>query len=266
MDSQLAVLAEGDSNRGHRTLAEKAFETLHSAIITGQLRPGTRLPIEELADVLEMSPMPIREAVRRLDGAGLVENIPHRGARVTELSVTDLSEVYEARLALEVLAIRRAAERFDAPHEATAGQRLATLNHMTDDNSATTSAAHEAFHFALYDAADSAWLMRLIRPVWESAIAWRCLNAASSRRAFPSTKRSWRRAPATILTGQPSHCTTIWRRRPTMSQWRWVASRCSSSGSRSRKSALHRRWPTRVGRAHNADRSAGALGVQCSVW
>src|ERR1700722_4906391 len=136
MESALAVLASDGSPRGHRTLAEKAFETLHSAIITGQLRPGTRLPIEELADVLEMSPMPIREAVRRLDGAGLVENIPHRGARVTELSVIDLSEVYEARLALEVLAIRRAAERFDAAHEATAGQRLTTLNQMTDDNSA----------------------------------------------------------------------------------------------------------------------------------
>jgi DNA-binding GntR family transcriptional regulator len=180
MESPLAVLAEGDSNRGHRTLAEKAFETLHSAIITGQLRPGTRLPIEELADVLEMSPMPIREAVRRLDGAGLVENIPHRGARVTELSVIDLSEVYEARLALEVLAIRRAAERFDTAHEASAGQRLATLNHMTDDNSATTSAAHEAFHFALYDAADSAWLLRLIRPVWETSERY-CLEVPQCR-------------------------------------------------------------------------------------
>jgi DNA-binding GntR family transcriptional regulator len=180
MESPLAVLAEGDSNRGHRTLAEKAFETLHSAIITGRLRPGTRLPIEELADVLEMSPMPIREAVRRLDGAGLVENIPHRGARVTELSVIDLSEVYEARLALEVLAIRRAAERFDAAREASAGQRLATLNHMTDDNSATTSAAHQAFHFALYDAADSAWLLRLIRPVWETSERY-CLEVPQCR-------------------------------------------------------------------------------------
>src|SRR5580704_4137435 len=111
MESQLAGLADDRSSRGHRTLAEKAFDTLHQAIITGRLRPGTRLPIEELAEVLEMSPMPIREAVRRLDAAGLVENIPHRGARVTELSVTDLAEVVEARLALEVLAIRRAAER-----------------------------------------------------------------------------------------------------------------------------------------------------------
>jgi DNA-binding GntR family transcriptional regulator len=180
MESHLAVLAEDASTRGHRTLAEKAFETLHTAIITGQLRPGARLPIEELADVLEMSPMPIREAVRRLDAAGLVENIPHRGARVTELSTTDLAEVYEARLALEMLAIRRAALRFDATHEALARQRLAALNQMSDDNSGATSAAHAAFHFALYDAADSAWLLRLIRPIWETAERY-CLEVPQCR-------------------------------------------------------------------------------------
>ena len=54
-----------------------------------------------LAEVLEMSPMPIREALRLLDAVGLVENVPHRGARVTELSIADLREVYEARLALD---------------------------------------------------------------------------------------------------------------------------------------------------------------------
>ena len=174
------MLAEDGSNRGHRTLAEKAFETLHQAILTGQLRPGARLPIEELAEVLQMSPMPIREAVRRLDAAGLVENIPHRGARVTELSITDLAEVYEARLALEVLAIRRAAERFDDAHQLLAHQRLDELNHCSDDNSAATSAAHAAFHFALYDAADSAWLTRLIRPIWETAERY-CLEVPECR-------------------------------------------------------------------------------------
>ncbi len=169
MESQLAVLADDARGRGHRTLAEKAFETLHLAIITGQLEPGTRLPIEDLAEVLDMSPMPIREAVRRLDAAGLVENIPHRGARVTELSVTDLAEVYEARLALEILSIRRAAERFDAGAADDARRCLKVLEAMSDDSTAETSAAHAAFHFALYAAADSVWLLRLIRPVWETS-------------------------------------------------------------------------------------------------
>ena len=168
MDSHLAVLAAGaGTSRGHRTLAEKAYETLHQAITTGALRPGARLPIEELAEHLDMSPMPIREAVRRLDAVGLVENIPHRGARVTELSVTDLAEVYEVRLALEVTAIRRAAERMTDARVAYARECLMALEERMDDSSTATSDAHDRFHFALYEAAESIWLLRVIRPMWE---------------------------------------------------------------------------------------------------
>jgi DNA-binding GntR family transcriptional regulator len=168
MESHLAVLAAGGGpSRGHRTLAEKAYETLHAAIISGALRPGARLPIEELAEHLEMSPMPIREAVRRLDAVGLVDNVPHRGARVTQLSVTDLAEVYEVRLSLETLAIRRAAARFTADRAAHARQCLARLEAMADDTSGATSEAHRDFHFAFYGSAESAWLLRLIRPAWQ---------------------------------------------------------------------------------------------------
>lgn len=182
MGSHLAVLGAGDgSQRGHRTLAEKAFDTLHSAIISGQLRPGARLPIEELAELLEMSPMPIREAVRRLDAAGLVENIPHRGARVTELSIRDLAEAYEARLALEVLAIRRAAERFTAAQAAEARRCLAQLIQFADELSVAASHAHSRFHFSLYEAAGSAWLLRLILPVWETSERY-CQEAPDVRR------------------------------------------------------------------------------------
>ncbi len=168
MESHLAVLAtRAGTSRGHRTLAEKAFETLHSAIITGALRPGARLPIEELAVHLDMSPMPIREAVRRLDAVGLVDNVPHRGARVRPLSVTDLGEVYEARLALESLAMRRAAARFTDARAEHARQCLRELENVSDETSAVTSAAHADFHFAFYEAAESAWLLRLIQPLWQ---------------------------------------------------------------------------------------------------
>ncbi|HYZ81889.1 MAG TPA: GntR family transcriptional regulator [Solirubrobacteraceae bacterium] len=168
MESHLAVLTPAaGTSRGHRTLAEKAYDTLHTAIITGALRPGARLPIEELAEHLEMSPMPIREAVRRLDAVGLVENVPHRGARVKDLSVTDLAEVYEVRLSLETTAIRRAAERFSDEHLERARLSLGVLETMADDASVATSEAHARFHFALYEAAESVWLLRVIRPVWQ---------------------------------------------------------------------------------------------------
>lgn len=203
MESQLAVLADDASIGGHRTLAEKAFGTLHAAIITGRLRPGARLPIEELADLLQMSPMPIREALRRLDAAGLVDNVPHRGARVTELSITDLEEVYEARLALETLAIRRAAERFTRADEALARERLEALHGMPDDNSGATSAAHEELHFALYSAAGSVWLLRLIRPVWETSERY-CLEVPQCRQLDARTGEH-DEILAACVAGDPDH-------------------------------------------------------------
>jgi DNA-binding GntR family transcriptional regulator len=173
MTRSLDRLGEIAITGGHRTLAEKAFDALHDAILTGRLSPGERLPIEDLAEVLDMSAMPIREAVRRLDAAGLVENIPHRGARVTELSIDDLAEVYEARLALEPLTVERAAARFTEEQAVVATERLEALNKLPDDNSTATWSAHTAFHFALYDAAGSNWLLRLIRPLWETSERYR---------------------------------------------------------------------------------------------
>jgi DNA-binding GntR family transcriptional regulator len=159
---------------GHRTLAEHAFTTLHEAVVTGVLRPGERLPIEELAEVLEMSPMPIREAVRQLDSVGLVENIPHRGARVTELSIDDLREVYEARLALEPLAVRHAAELFSPADAEFARERLeAHVKAYKSRDLRRIWATHTAFHFALYNAAHSRWMTRLIQPLWETSERYR---------------------------------------------------------------------------------------------
>jgi DNA-binding GntR family transcriptional regulator len=156
----------------HRTLAEKAFISLHEAILTGRLQPGERIPIEDLAGALGMSPMPVREAVRRLDALGLVENVPHKGARITELSIGDLTEIYEARLALEPLAISRAARTFDA---ADAERARATLASMRAEPPGSVGAwrAHSELHMTLYRAAGSAWLLRLIRPLWESSERYR---------------------------------------------------------------------------------------------
>lgn len=159
---------------GHRTLAERAFTTLHEAIVTGVLSPGERLPIEELAEILEMSPMPIREALRQLDSVGLVENIPHRGARVTELSIDDLREVYEARLSLESLAVQHAAERFTTADARLAAERLeAHVKAYRQRDLALVWSTHTAFHFALYDAAQSRWMLRLIHPLWETSERYR---------------------------------------------------------------------------------------------
>ena len=182
MAGGLAKLSAEGVVDAHRTLADRAFAALHDAIVAGHLAPGERLPIEELGVALGMSAMPIREALRRLDAAGLVENVPHRGGRVTQLSIPDLGEVYDARLALEPLAVRRAAEHFTDAQAQHATARLRTLNGLEDDNSPETWAAHTAFHFALYDAAGSSWLLRLIQPLWETSQRYRLAIPAVARK------------------------------------------------------------------------------------
>lgn len=164
----------------HRTLAEKAFGMLHDAIVSGALLPGERLPIEDLAAATGMSPMPIREALRRLDGVGLVENVPHRGARVADLSVEDLKEVYDSRLMLEVPAIGRAAENFSDEDARVAAEWLERLGSaIKRESDAESLEAHTGFHFALYRAASSRWLVRLISPLWDSAERYRVATAGT---------------------------------------------------------------------------------------
>ena len=156
----------------HRTLAEKAFMLLRQAILTGVLKPGARLPIEELGEMLGMSPMPVREAVRRLDAMGLVENIPHKGARITELSVEDLRDVYEARLVLEPLAVYRAAANFTESNSTMARAALDAMT-LSSTGSSDQWTAHSAFHLGLYKASGSKWLIRLIQPLWETSERYR---------------------------------------------------------------------------------------------
>ena len=172
---------------GHRTLAEKAYAALHEAIVSGALAPGQRLRIEELAAALGMSHLPIREAIRQLESRGLVEHIPHRGGRVTEISLDDLRELYEARLLIEPDILARSAATFseaDAQAARAALTRLAEAS--TSDAMAELWAAHTAFHFALYTPCRSSWLLRLVEPLWESSQRYRMtippLNSDARRR------------------------------------------------------------------------------------
>jgi DNA-binding GntR family transcriptional regulator len=155
-------------------MAEAALERLREAIIMGELTAGTPLRLEDLARTLGMSISPIREAVRQLEALGLAEHVPHHGAKVMGLDVEELRELFSIRLALEGMAVRRAAELFQPSDAASAREHLHAYDEARrrgDIRQAVRS--HGAFHFALYEAARSAWLLRLIRPAWDSCERYR---------------------------------------------------------------------------------------------
>ena len=158
----------------HRTMAEYALEQLREAIIMGELPAGTPLRLDELARSLGMSISPIREAVRQLEALGLAKHVPHQGARVLDFDVEELRDLFQIRLALESLAVRRAAERFtDAIGEAAQGQLDRFDAAAALDDVRASMRAHTDFHFTLYDASESPWLVALIRPAWDRSERFR---------------------------------------------------------------------------------------------
>jgi DNA-binding GntR family transcriptional regulator len=158
----------------HRTMAEAALDELRDAIVLGELVPGTPLRLEDLAASLGMSISPIREAVRQLEALGLAEHVPHHGAKVVALDVVELRDLFQVRLALETMAVRRAAERFGDDDRERARDLLAEcVDARARGDLRRAMRAHGQFHFALYEASGSTWLVRLIRPAWESCERYR---------------------------------------------------------------------------------------------
>jgi DNA-binding GntR family transcriptional regulator len=92
-----------DRRRPAATAADRAHAALRARIVSGALPPGARLTVAALAAELGLSPMPVRGALLRLEGEGLVEADPHRGARVRRLDATAIRNLYRLRAAVLAL-------------------------------------------------------------------------------------------------------------------------------------------------------------------
>jgi DNA-binding GntR family transcriptional regulator len=98
-------LSSKPSIRRSKSLHEQVYQALRTAILSGELVPGDRLVETQLAEWLQVSRTPLREALRQLQKEGLVTADTSGGLRVTTISATDASELYDCRLALEQLAV-----------------------------------------------------------------------------------------------------------------------------------------------------------------
>lgn len=93
------------------TLVNLAYDHIRREIMEGTLGPNTQMLEQELAERLEMSRTPVREALIRLMREGLIEILPRRGMRVLPISVEDMGEIYEVVTILEARAAERLAEQ-----------------------------------------------------------------------------------------------------------------------------------------------------------
>jgi DNA-binding GntR family transcriptional regulator len=97
-----------------QTKQEFVYHTLRDAIIRCEIKPGTRLVIEDIAQKLNVSPIPVREALQLLQSERLVESVPHIGATVAQISENSVAEVFTIMEGLEVVSTRVATQKMNA--------------------------------------------------------------------------------------------------------------------------------------------------------
>jgi DNA-binding GntR family transcriptional regulator len=146
------------------SLAERAYLRLRDAIVDGTLAGGAKLSERSLAVALGISPQPIREALRRLEGEGMVESRPRSGTFVAELTVERLVEMGRIRAALEGVAAACAARRATPADIATLSARMEAIRTATRLKDAKWLAeANEAFHQTVHGITGNAWLIRSLQ-------------------------------------------------------------------------------------------------------
>jgi len=149
------------------TVQEWVYRQLRERILIGQFVPGRSVTLRGIASMLEVSPTPVREALRRLVTERALEVHGNRRVSVPRMTRDKFDDLCAVRVSLETLAAERALPHID-------DARLARLRHLDDDVDAAIERVdvttylhrHREFHYTLYEAGSPEVLMPLIESVW----------------------------------------------------------------------------------------------------
>ncbi|CAM5260255.1 hypothetical protein STENM327S_03183 [Streptomyces tendae] len=156
--------------------SDYAYAELRGQILSGALPAGARLAQYDLAESLNMSITPLREAIRRLSSEGLVTVETHRDVRVSPMSSDEARQLFEVRLSLDPTAAELAARRRTGEDIAVMRSAVARLLPVTRQWGEEALAAHRAFHQALYRASHNDVLIGLLDDLWDKSDRYRRLG------------------------------------------------------------------------------------------
>lgn len=156
---ELALAAGGRP----RTAPSLIADVLREAIVSGTLQPGAPLRQEEIAGEFGVSRIPVREALRQLEGEALVKMSPHRGAVVADFSLAELDELCDIRIALETLATRLAVPRLTEEDIARVGAVIDQADTANTMDARMFATNNWEFHATLYEPAARPRLFALIQ-------------------------------------------------------------------------------------------------------
>jgi DNA-binding GntR family transcriptional regulator len=153
--------------------SDVAYAELRRQILSGTLEPGSRLAQYELAESLNMSITPLREAIRKLSSEGLLDLDTHRNVHVARIDATEARQLFEVRQLLDPPAVEMAAARRtddDIGAMQRAAEHLLPVTRQWGDKALT---AHREFHRAVYLASHNEMLTRLLDDLWDKSDRYR---------------------------------------------------------------------------------------------
>ena len=168
------------------TAQDLVLREIRQAIMTRRLKPGQRIRQWDLADRLNVSSVPVREALKTLEAEGQVTYEPYRGYKVVELSVEQVEEIYLARGLLEREVTRRAVKKIDEPLVRRLEESLSRMDELAEAGDVLGyTEANREFHFLLFERAGLPRICHMIDLLWQNSEAYRGLIFGSewSRRA-----------------------------------------------------------------------------------
>lgn len=179
--------------QSHRPLREIVYEELRSLILTGKIKPGTRMMEIELAEDMGVSRTPIREAIRKLEKEGLVVIEPRKGAYASEVSVKDMEDILEVRANLEGLAAYLAAERMtDSEKKALEEIKQRFKQAVAEGNMSDMISYDTKFHHMIVESSRNNHLIHMVEQLQELVLRFRYIYYKDFKRAedmIPEHKR-----------------------------------------------------------------------------
>lgn len=155
-----------------QTLGERAYAQLADLLISGRLPPGAKLSLRTAAEILGVSIMPVREAVSRLVADNALEVAANRAVRVPVMSPAQFRDLTKVRIAIEGYAAAEAARHrrdVDLASIASAEAAMRAESKLKTPDLARAVEFNKTFHFAVYEAAQSQFLVSIIRALWLKA-------------------------------------------------------------------------------------------------
>lgn len=157
-----------------RTLAAQVQERIREAILKQTLGAGERIDQNKLAEELQVSMAPIREALKGLEAEGLVMIQPRRGAFVVEVSISDMDNLYFTRGLIEGEAIYHAVPLLKEKDYAELEEMITAMRRATGLNDISTYIAlNHDFHVRIYSVLDNPHLTQVIQTLWERSELYR---------------------------------------------------------------------------------------------